>query len=310
MTDDALTPGPWAAVINPSKFDDGGDAARDLVRRTASDYGWPEPVFHETTIEDPGTGQAEQALADGAELVIAVGGDGTIRSVAEALRGSGVPMGLVPMGTGNLLARALATPLDLENAVDTVFSGGTRKIDVGHITADDRDPEVFLVMAGLGLDADIMATADDTLKAKVGWLAYVVAGAKNLFNKGFRVWADADGAQHNSQHARTVLIGNVGQIQGGVMIMPEALLDDGLIDVLFVAPRGPLGWGAVALNILTRGRRGHGELKRTQCKKVTVRARKPIEAQIDGDTIGAVRQLVCTVEQEALEVRIPPADPE
>ena len=143
--DDDLTPGPVAVVINPSKFDDDADV-RAQVEQACADREWPAPAFYETTVEDPGVGQAQQALADGASLVISIGGDGTTRAVAEAMADSGVPLGIIPAGTGNLLARSLATPLDLAKALDVVFDGRTRAIDIGELSADGRESEAFLVM--------------------------------------------------------------------------------------------------------------------------------------------------------------------
>lgn len=305
--DDDLTPGPVAVVINPSKFDDDADV-RAQVEQACADREWPAPAFYETTVEDPGVGQAQQALADGASLVISIGGDGTTRAVAEAMADSGVPLGIIPAGTGNLLARSLATPLDLAKALDVVFDGRTRAIDIGELSADGRDSEAFLVMAGLGMDADVMAGVDDTLKKRIGWVAYLVSGLRAVFGKGFRVRLDADGRTRIGQHARTVLVGNVGQLQGGVMLMPEALIDDGKLDVLLASPKGVLGWGALIADIASRHRRGHRGVRRVQAETVTIGVRQPVEAQIDGDPIGAVRTLVCRVRPEALIVRVPPAE--
>ena len=109
-----------AVVYNPVK--PGTDAIRRHAVDRAHRHGWTDPVFIETTIDDPGAGQAAEAAASGVGLVIACGGDGTVRSVARGLIGTGVPMGVVPTGTGNLLARNLDIPylskLDCPNVSD------------------------------------------------------------------------------------------------------------------------------------------------------------------------------------------------
>jgi hypothetical protein len=105
---------PLAVVVaNPTKVEPG---TREAMAALCAELGWAEPLWLETTVEDPGIGQAKEAVAAGADVVLAAGGDGTVRSVAESLAGTGVALGLLPAGTGNLLARTLGTPLDLEGA--------------------------------------------------------------------------------------------------------------------------------------------------------------------------------------------------
>jgi diacylglycerol kinase family enzyme len=92
-----------AVVVNPTKLDD-DEAFRKSVRRVMDDHGWDEPLWLETTPEDPGRGQAESAVSAGIGLVLACGGDGTVTACAEGITGTGVPLAIIPMGTGNLLA--------------------------------------------------------------------------------------------------------------------------------------------------------------------------------------------------------------
>ena len=129
------------------------------VSSVCAGLGWAEPLWLETTIDDPGTGQARDAVERGADVVLACGGDGTVRAVAEALAGTGVAMGLVAAGTGNLLARTIGTPQEVVAATRVALSGDDRKIDVGRVRVDDdRHERVFLVMAGTGFDAAIWPT--------------------------------------------------------------------------------------------------------------------------------------------------------
>lgn len=296
-----------AVVINPVKFPDVG-TVRDNLQQVADAQGWPEIVWYETTVEEPGLSQARQAVEEGASLVAALGGDGTLRSVASGLVGTTVPLGLLPAGTGNLLARNLGLPFtDVTAALEVALAGVDRAIDVGLVSWDGRAAEVFLVIAGLGLDAETVANANDTLKRVAGWLAYVESGVKALFSSGFRVRVTADGSTAVSQHARTVMIGNCGELQGGAAIMPEAEMDDGLLNVMLVAPNSVVGWGAVLLDLVTRHNRGHQAIRRMAARRISVRTRRPVEGQLDGDAVGPVTAMECEVRERALLVRVAPA---
>lgn len=294
-----------AVVVNPTKVDDLSEV-KQVVSQACRRHGWAEPTWVETTAEETGEQQARAAVAEGADLVASLGGDGTVRAVASALVGTDTALGLLPGGTGNLLARNLGLPVDsLEEAVEAMLAGHDRRIDVGRVATDGTDAnggEVFLVMAGLGLDGEIMAGTNETMKKVVGWPAYVVEGVKGLFRDGFRVAVESD-ADRVSRHARIVLVGNCGTLQGGIELLPDAEVDDGVLDVVVLAPNGLLGWMSVAADVATRHRAGHQRLQRLRVQKVTIRTSRPVPAEADGDPLGDHRHLTVTLEPRALVVR-------
>jgi len=295
----------WAVVVNPSKFDDIG-ALRDRVIESCTTNGWSEPLWYETTVEDPGAGQARDAVTAGATVVCPLGGDGTVRAVASSLVGKGVPMGLLPGGTGNLLARNLKLSIDdLETALTVALDGRDTAIDVGEVVWDDGTPDVFLVMCGMGLDADIMAGVDEKLKKKVGWWAYVLSGLRAAFRLGFAVRVKSGSDRLVTQHARTVLVANCGELTGGLLLVPEAEVDDGLLDLVLASPRSLWGWAAIGLHFVSRSRRGHGPMVHLQDREMAVRAADPVTAQLDGDAVGEKRLMTCRVRPGALVVRLP-----
>jgi diacylglycerol kinase family enzyme len=298
-------------VYNPMKVED-LDADQALVADACRQHGWDEPTWIETTAEETGEKQAREAVEAGADVVATLGGDGTVRAVATALVGTDVALGLLPGGTGNLLARNLGLPVDsTEHAMEPLLTGSDLRIDVGFVSADDDPEEVFLIMTGLGFDGEIMAGTNERVKGVLGWPAYVLSGMSNLFNRGFTAEVSSSGAggvvgspgDRLRRHARTVIIGNCGTLQGGIELMPEAEYDDGVLDAVVIAPRGAFGWASVVADISSRHRVGHKRLNRMRGREFSIVATRPIEAEIDGDPIGPRSRLQTRVEHLSLVVR-------
>jgi diacylglycerol kinase family enzyme len=237
--------------------------------------------------------------------VMVCGGDGTVREVCAELAGTGIPVGIVPAGTGNLLARNLGIPLSHDAAVDTVLNGQDQAIDTVRIEGDGLSPTRFVVMAGLGLDAAIMAHAPEALKARIGWPAYVVAGARQLRFPALRVDISVDGEPPVRRRVRTVVIGNVGSLQAGIPLLPDALIDDGLLDVVVIAPRQVFGWIPVVARVLTRRRTTDERLDRYTGRRVEVTAAHATPRQLDGDIVAPGTQIRAEVEPGRLLIRVP-----
>ena len=304
---------PRAAIVyNPTKLDD-LEATRADIGAICGELGWAEPSWLATTVADPGTGQAREAVGSGVDLVCPLGGDGTVRAVSAGLIDTDVPLGLLPGGTGNLLARNLKVPIDsLAAALRVALTGDQERIDVGTVnvalpqsTQDVPKDYTFLVMAGIGFDASVMADAPEKLKAAVGWPAYVVSGLKHLGGQRFGVEISIDGGRPQYRRVQTVLVGNVGRIQGGVQLLPDAQATDGHLDAVVLSPKGPMGWASVAVHIATRRRRGHRRVEHLRVRTLTLRLGENQEVQLDGDPIGPGEVLTIAVKPRCLTVRIP-----
>lgn len=312
-----------AVVYNPTKLT--RDQLHAVIEPARLAAGWDETRWYETQADSPGTRQALAAVAEGCGLVLAVGGDGTVRAVAEGLEGSGVPMAVIPRGTGNLLAKNLALPIgDLAHTVRIAFQGPNREIDLGVLECrrpdGSEERHAFVVIAGMGLDAQIMATTDEGLKKRFGMLAYVKAGALVLL-QGRRMLLQfrIDGGPPRQTKVHTVLVGNVGMIGANVKLMPDAQPDDGLLDVVAARPSGPFGWQRVAWRVLVdnaflrhfkpkawRDRDDNArELTYRQCREISLVLREPEEVQLDGDYLGEIRSVRVTVEPNGLVVKMP-----
>ena len=190
-----------AVVVNPTKVED-AVRLRELVEEGLARAGWPAAEWFETTREDPGFGQAQQALHGGAKVVFACGGDGTVRQCVCALQGSDAALSVLPTGTGNLLALNLGLPMDVTANVDLATGGGRRRLDVGRVNDD-----CFIVMAGMGVDAEIVQQAPEGLKAQIGVWAYLWSTLKRLDDRPIRVRIRLDDAPPLGRKVRTVLVG-------------------------------------------------------------------------------------------------------
>lgn len=299
-----------AVVINPSKY--GADSARDTIVVTCRKAGWPDPIFHETTVDDPGTSMAQAALADGADVVLAAGGDGTVRTVAEVMAHSGTPLGLIPLGTGNLLARNLGAHLgDIHHSVDVALFGDQRHLDMVSFTTENMRGESFThalcVMGGAGFDAEIMSNTRDELKRQIGWMAYTEAGMRRLAVDPVWTRYSIDDGPWQTKRLRSIMAANCGVLTGGLVLVPDAKLNDGLMDVVVIAPRGPLGWVSLTSKIIFKQRHDLPSMEHYACKKLRVEFHKPTESQIDGDGLGRVTFFEAKIMPEALALQVPPS---
>jgi YegS/Rv2252/BmrU family lipid kinase len=286
-------------VVNPTKPAD-YEGFRKSVRRVMDEHGWDEPLWQETTVEDPGRGQAETAVSAGVDVVLACGGDGTVTACAEGMAGSGVPLAVIPMGTGNLLARNIGLPTDLDEALAVALSGAQQPIDAGRVNG-----ALFVVMAGLGLDARMLSGTSDQLKKRVGWLAYVLSAVRHLGDRPMKVTVSADGGRPRRMRADAVIAGNVGLLQGGLPLLPDARPDDGLLDAVVLIAGGLTGWLTVAAGILLR-RPADGRIYRLRFAELQVTLDHEQPWELDGEVMGSARRLTVVAQPGAVLLRMPP----
>lgn len=281
-----------AVIYNPVGDREVVDSVREGLASESIDVTWIETVE-----DDPGRGQTLEAIETGSELIIAVGGDGTIRACADGAAGSNATLGIVPAGTGNLLARNLELPTDPREALDVALRGETVSLDVGVVNG-----EVFAVIAGAGIDAVIMDDTSRESKDRFGVLAYVLEGAKHVFDHPLVARVSLDDGNELEGRFATVMVGNLGRLQGGVDLFPESTAHDGVIDLLGLSAESPFETLAAAFSVVSGQ---DNRLIRGQGKRIVATFDKPTPYQLDGEARPEVDRLDFHVNPAALRVRTP-----
>ena len=263
-----------------------------------------------TSTAAAGRAAAREAVAAGAPLLVVAGGDGSVRSAAAVLAGTGIALGIVPGGTGNLVAAALGIPRSPERAVADLPTARERPIDVGRawVGAAADIPTPFIVAAGVGFDARVMAATTERRKRSLGIAAYFAAAAAVAARiRPFEVRLVVDGVVHETD-ALAVLVANAGELVPGLLRPRLPLVpDDGLLDVLVARGRG-LGGGSRAALELLLGRGVHTAIgpyaARFAARRVEVAAPAGEPIEVDGDVVGAGR-LVAEVVPGAVLILVP-----
>jgi len=257
-------------------------------------------------------------LGDFSKIIVA-GGDGTLRIVVQHLMENHLktPLGIIPVGTGNILARNLGIPLDIDQAAKTAMAGNPKQIDIGKAKVRSKPPIFFTGIAGLGLDAKIMEKTDNRLKKRIGWVAYIEGGIRALPARFQKFNITVDNQQPRRVKVLTLMIANTGTLPGRVELIPDAEVDDGNLDVAVIGPRwiwnwidvlGRITWQNRFVRPIVLGRKlmdATADLKSLEYlrgRKIKVESESGCTLQIDGDPIGQVNEVSFEVIPKALVV--------
>ncbi|WP_131104345.1 diacylglycerol/lipid kinase family protein [Ornithinimicrobium sufpigmenti] len=307
-----------ALVLNPAA--PRSRAAQEAVESACAELHLPGPVLLRTTVAEPGADQAREALAGGADRVVVAGGDGTVRLVAgvlgegvsEGVRGRGpAVLGVVPSGTANLFARGLGLPLrDLRAAARVAVGGHGHPVDLGRAELTDdagvTTQHPFLVVVGLGHDAETLAALDRRLKERVRWLAYFEPGLRRLARPGRPVVLSLDGEVERTEQLWSVLAVSSGRLPLRARLVPGARPDDGQLHVVLVAPSGPADWVRVARTGFGGRHTPHPALRYRRGRVLAVRPAEPALVQVDGDVVADIVSARVALLPGAVLVAVPP----
>jgi diacylglycerol kinase (ATP) len=295
-----MTPPRVAVVAHARKTLGGGlPELRSLLRRA----GVVDPLWYEVPKSRKAPKRARQALDEGAEVIFVWGGDGTVQRCIDALAGTKAVLAILPAGTANLLATNLKIPKDLATAVQIGLTGDRRALDTGSVNG-----EHFAVMAGAGFDARMIADADRGLKDRLGRAAYLYTGARNLRAPRVKAAVKVDGTPFFKGPVSCVLVGNVGQLIGGVSAFDGARPDDGLLELGVVTARNPAEW-ARTLGRMALGRAENSPfVEVTRGARIRIKFSREISYELDGGARPPAAKLAIDVEPASITVCVPAAD--
>lgn len=246
---------------------------------------------------------AKKAVDANYDVIVAAGGDGSIMEVVTGIIGSKAKLGIIPYGTGNMLALNLEIPLNINKTLDSIITGKTTKIDIGKI----NDHKYFAFMAGCGFDAKIIDETSREKKKKLGLLAYYIEGLKQLLkvnHSNFKI--KLDNKKIIKAKALTVIIANSANIIGNSFsLAPFASMKDGLLDLIIISPKTQPEFLKLLWKLITRiNTDKNNKPKYFQAKKIEIKSKPVLLVQADGDIIGKTPVKI-QVLPEAIEVIVP-----
>jgi diacylglycerol kinase (ATP) len=286
-----------AVVANPAKRLGGGLLE---LRRVLERAGVVDPLWREVPKSRKAPAALKAVLAEGAELVFAWGGDGLVQRCIDVLAGSNVPLAVLPAGTSNLLATNLKLPLEIEDAVAVGLGGERRRLDVGRFNG-----ERFVVMAGSGIDASMIHDADGSMKDRLGRVAYVWAGLKNVRSEAFGAEVKVDGVHWFEGDATCVLIGNLGSLFGGIEVFGDARPDDGKLEVGVVTAEGLTQWARAAARTMVAAADASPFVQTTKAESVKVKLNRKVLYELDGGDRTKTKSFKVKVEPAAVTLCVP-----
>jgi diacylglycerol kinase (ATP) len=286
-----------AVVAHAGKSFGGGlGELREVLARA----GIADPLWYEVTKSRKAPKYARRALTQGAEVIFVWGGDGTVQRCIDAVAGTGAVLAILPAGTANLLATNLQVPANLTEAVRVGLHGDRRRLDTGSVNG-----EHFAVMAGAGFDARMIKDADRGMKDRIGRVAYLYAGARNLSARRVKATIEVDGRRFFEGRISCVLAGNVSKLLGGVEAFSGAQPDDGLLELGVVTAKNPVEWAR------TLGRVALGEaeispfVEVTRGKRFRLRFDRRFPYELDGGARPAVKKVRIKVHPSSIKICIP-----
>lgn len=292
-----------AIIYNPIKVVD-FSVLKDLVERRFSEAGWEPPIWLPTSPKDPGRGMAKEACRAEPDLILIAGGDGTVRVVCGELSGCEIPVAILPSGTGNLLARNIGIPLDINSAIDVAMGEHRSPIDVLQVDVPDKPTDYAMVMCGIGTDAAVINDTNESLKRQIGFVAYVLAALNHIKTTPVTTHITIDDKEPIVREASITMVCNVGSLYPGLTILPQAVASDGLLDVLIASPQNQAELTQLAAAVLSNSK-PPSTLDQTTGKSVVIEVAQEQLYELDGDIGGKTKRIEFQIIPGAIQLQVP-----
>lgn len=287
----------YLTIINPHSGTSRKTSIPELAYNILSENG-SELYFVYTNEQGHVAQIIDDVATQGFDVVIGVGGDGTINEVADAVRSTDMTMGIIPMGSGNGLARSLDIPMDPEGALEVIRKGYVKRID-----CCEANGVPFFVTFGVGFDAQVTASYDQ--KSFRGPLSYIISTVDQFIKHKSSLYRLHLNGEVIEQKAFLVTCANADQYGNNAIIAPEAELDDGLFDVVVIRNMSLLKAPQVAINLFTKNINESASIDIYRTDHLIIEREEADYAQVDGELLELGRRIEITIQKQQLPILVP-----
>lgn len=284
-------------IINPISGHGEHKKRKAEIVRIAKELGWKGKIIETTKTRNAGVIAIEE-ISGGVKHIVVCGGDGTIMEILQVIINTNVVLGIVPLGTGNLFAQNLDIHGTRRETVEQALFGVVQKIDVGK-----ANETIFAIIAGMGFDAQIMRQAKRRLKRKLGFIAYLISGLKNLNRRPGLYKVTIDNQPPQMYQAKTIMVANMGKLQGGVEVVPKTHWQNGILCIGIVQASGFPTWLSLLGNTLIGNINNSPHYTLLEGQRIEIESLRGLQPyQCDGDHFPPTKKLTVKIYPQAVSI--------
>ncbi|MGI8419102.1 MAG: diacylglycerol/lipid kinase family protein [Candidatus Levyibacteriota bacterium] len=287
-------------ILNPVSGPGNEKDREKAITKVAKDLGWNGHLVT-TTLNRTAADIAKHAIKNGTNHLVVCGGDGTIGEVVGVCVDKKIIIGIVPLGTGNLFAQNLGIPLAITASMKIALYGKRNKIDIGR-----ANKIYFTVLAGIGFDAEMMKGAQRELKNKIGVFAYILTAVQSILRSSLIYQVQIDNRQPITVRAKTILVANLGKIQGGIMAVPQTSANNGRLSIGIIQAKNWYYWISLLVHALSGNINKSSSYKLLKGSNIVITLTGKKRAfECDGNIFPPTKKLTIEILPRALSILTP-----